>query len=157
MQQQTRKDENERLGAVPPEVLKAIISDGDIEKLVHWAEKIGKELAGDLTTSQIRNFFGDVRRIESTVEEARRKMTTAKEFRLPDEAYRQLMLLKPKLAYQSRRIAGWGVRKLSEVLIPAIDHVGRDAGHFKNFVNFFEAILAYHKFYGGRESSGRGN
>lgn len=150
MQQQNKRDNNERLGAVPPEVLKTIISDGDIEKLVHWAEKIGKELAGDLTTSQIRNFFGIVRRIESTVEEARRKTPGTETFRLPDEAYRQLMLLKPKLAYQSRRSDGWGVRKLSEILTPAIDHVGRDAGHFKNFVDFFEAILAYHKYHRGQ-------
>jgi len=155
VQHQNKKDENERLGAVPPEEIEAIIN-GDVEKLVSLADRIGKGLARDLTTSQVRNFFGIVRRIESTVEEARRKAAGTETFRLPDDAYRQLMLLKPKMAYQSRR-TGWGVKKLSEILTPAIDHVGRDAGRFKNFVDFFEAILAYHKAYGGRESSGRGN
>jgi CRISPR-associated protein Csm2 len=36
------------------------------------------------------------------------------------------------------------------VLSDAIDLVGRDRERFGHFVEFFEAILAYHRFYGGK-------
>jgi len=35
------------------------------------------------------------------------------------------------------------------VLSPAVDLVQGDADNFGRFVEFFEAILAYHKAYGG--------
>jgi CRISPR-associated protein Csm2 len=42
-----------------------------------------------------------------------------------------------------------------DILNPAVDEVLKAKGeeqqkqYFKHFVEFFEAILAYHKFYGG--------
>ena len=41
-----------------------IIAEGDIDSLVDSAKQIGQEIARQLTTSQIRNIFGEVRRIE---------------------------------------------------------------------------------------------
>jgi CRISPR-associated protein Csm2 len=58
--------------------------------------------------------------------------------------YRELLLLKPKLAYQARR-AGRGMANLQQVLDPAIGLVGNDRERFQNFVDFFEAIVAYHR------------
>lgn len=162
VQTQNKKIQDEKFPLVEGE-LEAIIVNGDAEKLVILAEKIGRELVKyKLTTSQVRNFFGIARQIESEIDQEKRKPQGTKELprELPDKAYRQLMLLKPKLAYQSRRSKeqqkSEGVEKLSEVLIPAIDLVGKDIERFKNFIDFFEAILAYHNANGGRESSGRG-
>jgi len=126
------------------------IIGGDVEKLVTWADSLGRGLARNerLTTSQVRGFFGAVRQIEAEVQPG--------ETELKDTTYRKLMLLKPKLAYQAQREIdsrkGEGVLRLSEVLAPAIESVGRDAKRFRHFVEFFEAILAYHKAAGGRES-----
>ncbi len=123
--------------------LSAIIVDGDAEKTVSVAEQLGGELARQLTTSQIRNIFGTVRRIEmnwpehATDEEARR-------------ARRDLVLLKPKMAYQAKRERGQGVKILTGILSDCIDLVGNNRQRFGNFVDFFEAILAYHKAAGGR-------
>ena len=120
-----------------------IIVEGDAKVLTDQAKAIGDSLARQLTTSQIRNIFGTVRQIEMgwslrATEEERKY------------AARQLLLLKPKLAYQARRERGRGVQQLADILIPAIDLVGEDRGRFQNFVDFFEAILAYHTAAGGQ-------
>ena len=120
--------------------LKTIITEPNgAQTLVECAEGIGKVLARQLTTNQIRAIFGEVRRIEG-------------EWKNPDkvgQASRQLILLKPKMAYRARRERGKGVKDLVSVLDPAIDLVGQSQENFTRFVDFFEAILAYHKAYGG--------
>ena len=114
-----------------------IIVEGDAKTLTDLAESIGGRLASQLTTAQIRNVFGTVRQIEMSwglrASESERR-----------HAARQLLLLKPKLAYQAKRQRGKGVADLGNVLIPAIDLVGEDRERFQRFVDFFEAILAYH-------------
>lgn len=120
-----------------------IVIESDAKLLTERAETIGTRLARQLATSQIRNVFGTVRQIEMNwglraTEQQQRN------------AARQLILLKPKLAYQARRERGKGVQELAAVLIPAIDLVGEDRNRFQNFVDFFEAILAYHTAAGGQ-------
>lgn len=124
--------------------LSAIIIDGDVDRLIRWAEDVGGGLARNerLTTSQVRNFFGAVRQIEAEIEPNTDELSSS--------TYRRLRLLKPKLAYQGKR-EGRGVETLGKVLMPAIDLVGDDVKRFKRFVEFFEAILAYHKAAGGRD------
>jgi len=77
------------------------------------------------------------------------------------KALRRLLLLKPKMAYRARRESGGAVRTLVDVLDPAVDLVAKakprvEGGsannqddNFQRFVEFFEAILAYHKAHGG--------
>lgn len=73
----------------------------------------------------------------------------AREF--DEKSYRELLLLKPKLAYAKGRAGKReknSYEKLEKVLSTAIDAVEisqRDT--FDRFCNFFEAILAYHKAY----------
>lgn len=121
-----------------PEELKTIItSPQGAEILVKYARDIGEALARQLTTNQIRAIFGEVRRIEG-------------DWKInPERASRNLILLKPKMAYRARRERGKAVEDLVSVLTPAVEYVGKDSGNFTRFVEFFEAILAYHKAYGG--------
>jgi len=129
------------------QTLKIIITDPDGTKvLVQEADALGKDLAKNrLTTSQIRALFGEVRQIEAQwqMENQRQK------------AERRLILLKPKMAYRSKRERGRGVKDLVAVLDPAIDIVIKEKdsqkkqANFQRFVDFFEAILAYHKAHGG--------
>jgi CRISPR-associated protein Csm2 len=112
-----------------------LIIGGDAIKLVEVAERLGKELKQNrLTTSQIRNVFGEVKRLQMRP--------------FDRQAARQLLLLKPRLAYQAGRHGG-AVRDLARVLSKAVDRVGEDPQRFANFVEFFEAILAYHRAEGG--------
>ena len=136
------RPEQEQTGLVQDTDYEAIVVRGEAEALVRVAEQVGARLARSLSTSQIRGIFGTVRRIEMNWQdsspEARRQ-----------QAQRDLVLLKPKLAYQAKR-QGAGVQQLREVLTPAIDRVKGDRARFRNFVDFFEAILAYHRAHGGR-------
>ena len=110
---------------------KRVITDGG-ETLVKEAAQLGERLARNLTTSQIRNIYGAVKKMQMKGE-----LDTHK-----------LLMLKPKLAYAAKRHGG-GVNTLKEVLTQAIDLVENDSRKFDRFVDFFEAILAYHKFHGG--------
>jgi CRISPR-associated protein Csm2 len=127
--------------------LQKIITDGDAKTTVKEAEVLGKELARQLSTNQIRNIFGTVRRIEMTWPE---KPKNAEEENAAAQARRELLLLKPKMAYQAKRERGRGVKRLTDVLSEAIDLVENDRQRFQHFVDFFEAILAYHKAHGGK-------
>jgi CRISPR-associated protein Csm2 len=121
-----------------PDELKQIITDPDAaETLVRCAKDIGEGLARQLTTNQIRAIFGEVRKIEGEWKTR------------PQRANRNLILLKPKMAYRAKKERGRGVDDLVSVLSPAIDHVDGNGEHFTRFVDFFEAILAYHKAGGG--------
>lgn len=113
------------------------IMAGDARKLVEVAERLGKDFARNgLSTSQIRNVFGAVKRLQMKGQ-------------FDQQAARELILLKPKLAYQAGR-HGDTVKHLGQVLSKAIDRVESDPKRFENFADFFEAILAYHKAYGGK-------
>lgn len=112
---------------------------------VRFAEDFGKELAKaeydaePLTTSQLRKFFGEVKR--------QQMMTEFNET--------EFIMLKPKLAYAVGRAKQNGRKgkkqKIEDfywVMADAIDKVMDSADKekaFKNFITIFEAIVAYHK------------
>jgi CRISPR-associated protein Csm2 len=74
-----------------------------------------------------------------------------------------VVLLKPKLGYFAKRERGRGMADLERVLTPAIDEIIKveqelksdkerteaKKNRFMNFADFFEAIVAYHKKFGG--------
>ena len=136
-----------------PGVLKdvpAIIGDEtQSELLVKQAQLIGGKIKSDVTTSQVRNIFGPVRQIQLRW----RAETPQNE---AERAFRQVMLLRPKLAYQAKRANKSGFYDLEKILGAAIEEIGkaRDPqerhARFRRFVEFFEAILAYHTAAGGR-------
>ncbi|MFN3929910.1 MAG: type III-A CRISPR-associated protein Csm2 [Thermoflexus sp.] len=133
--------------------LRTIITDPDgAQKLVEWANRLGKSLKDmGLSTSQIRALFGEVRQIQA-------------EWRIDRQrAFRRLVLLRPKMAYRARKERGKAVEELVGVLDPALEYVikappkdqrsgmgNNQDDNFQRFVEFFEAILAYHKAYGGQ-------
>ena len=128
--------------------MRTIITDPNgTRELVGWANDIGKSLKNQgLATNQIRSLYGEVLQIQAmwSMGSNQREL-----------ALRRLVLLKPKMAYRARRERGKAVQDLVSVLEPALDLVitekdlGQQDLYFQNFVDFFEAILAYHKAYGG--------
>lgn len=131
-------------GVIPKNDVVTIITRDEPRLLVREAEKAGQSLATGrdrLTKSQIRNIFGTVRQIQLNWQSAME----------PDEkraVVRQLLLLKPKLAYQAAREKA--VKPLADVLDAAIDQVEGKQERFQRLVELFEAILAYHTKYGGK-------
>jgi CRISPR-associated protein Csm2 len=120
-----------------------IIADPGGEQLVQFARETAIKLVKqNLTRSQIRNIFTEVRKIEALWDAQ------------PDSALRRLNMLKPKLAYATAR--NDSVRDLQDVLSRAIDAVNQAdeteerKKRFQRFMDLFEAILAYHRAEGGR-------
>lgn len=131
------------------------ITDGIDEKTVDFAEKLGKHLCAlepdkynpnkmkpskiAMSTSQIRNVFGEVKRIQ------------AKGW---NEEKSSFLLLRPKIAYsEARAVAKTSnsrIQDFRKVMDKAHLEVKNET-HFQNFVDLLEATLAYHKFYGGIE------
>src|SRR5690606_21606699 len=147
---QTGEDLAARLA--PLSTLTTIITRHDaeaIDLLNETANQIGKELSKNITTSQIRNVFGAVRMIEQDTK------GLDPEARLPASVHRALVMLRPKLAYQYGRISGnpddpkkAAMGAMTTILSNAIGLVGDSQSNFRNFVDFFEAILAYHRYHG---------
>lgn len=135
------------------EVQKIITQDATGQLLVQRADEFGRELKDmNLSTNQIRSLFGEVRQIQGEWAIARQKGAQADTER--QKVLRRLILLKPKMEYRARRERGQAVHALVDVLKPALDAVTQAPAekqdeYFGRFVEFFEAILAYHKAYGG--------
>ena len=113
-------------------------ADEGAKLLVQWADKLGAIFkATGLTSSQIRNFFGEIRSIQ--------QQDFAK-----DSTRRRFILLLPKVQYAAARANKPGMYGFRDVLTASIETVADDPDNFKRFSEFFEAILAYHRAYGGK-------
>lgn len=121
------------------------IKNGIDEQAIKWAEEFGKELnTGNdkqkLSTSQLRKFFGAIRRLQS------------KGFNYNSDK-REILRLKPMLAYAKgkaeERNKGNKIALFYQEISKAIDAV-KDENTFTNFIDLVEAIVAYHKAAGGK-------
>lgn len=88
-----------------------------------------KTIRAKLTTSQIRKFFGEIKRQQ-----------------LVGFNETDFIMLKPKLAYSVGRATGNNpkIKDFYKVISDAIDKV-KTHKEFENFIKIFEAIVAYHK------------
>lgn len=118
------------------------VTAGDIDSI---GEAQGKAFSRDVKTSQLRTFYSAVNRI-------RVQFQHESEFSSPVE--RSLILLKPKLAYAAGRHPRQ-LKAFQSFIVQAIDGVVNSNDKHKALTNFFdllEAVVAYHKFHGGREN-----
>ena len=122
-------------------------------EIANWAESFGKFLTRSeeeerkpLTTGQIRKFFGEVKRIGANVEANKA----------------DIIILKPLLAYavgrdkNNRGDNKTKIKDFEEEMRTALSAIRFDknlVSDFKHFEQLFEAIVAYHKFYGGKENN----
>ncbi len=122
------------------------ITDTITNASVEFAKRFGSHLGTDdtffdeksrktktarakLTTTQLRKFFGEVKR-----QQLRGYNST------------DFILLKPKLAYAVGRVkdANAKINDFYFVIADAIDKV-KNADDFKRFIKIFEAIVAFHR------------
>jgi CRISPR-associated protein Csm2 len=119
------------------------VKNGPSNVLMKKVENTGQNVKDKgLTTSQIRNIFTKVKEIET---KGINKMKA------------DFIMLKPLTAYACKRAGKEGFNIMKDNFInPAIDQVIQDEDEaviekrFNNFAKLFEAILAYHKAYGGK-------
>jgi len=119
----------------------------DDKELISLAQRLGQEAKeGGLKTSQLRAVFGEVRRIEMMlVDESKQQ-----------QAWYRLRLLEPKMLYRAARkeSSSEGLRKLTAYLKEALRYVLEASSQertkrFQRFIDFMEAVVAYHKAAGG--------
>lgn len=113
------------------------IKVGATELLVKYAEEMGKFMAKNgLTNSKIRSIYGEIKRIQMGDFEKEKS---------------SFYLLKPKVAYALGRDDKNEGLKLFKMIFDRCSTDVVDQKTYQNFCNFIEAILAYHKAYGGRD------
>lgn len=112
------------------------ITNGITKETVDFSDKLGRFVKDNgLTASQIRNVFGEIKRIQMKGWENEKA---------------SFFLLKPKMAYAAKRQNDTGINTLKKYFDLAHKEVS-DVKTYQNFVDFFESILAYHKAYGGKD------
>jgi len=118
----------------PNDVKEKIIRDGDGTLINSWGEKLGKQYK-DISTSRIRKFFGGIElMIEFDIN--------------------SLQLLRPQLAYVVGKESNKKVKPVLKDFRDQVDScIGlvKDQQEFENLKKFLESIIAYHRYYGGRE------
>lgn len=102
-----------------------------------------------LKTNQIRKFLAAVNTLTNKVEVCRAQNGGAKE--LSPALGEQVKYLKVKFAYQAGRERT--VRELGEKgkIKERIDRIGLSVERYERFARFIEALVAYHKFHGGKD------
>lgn len=118
-----------------------------IQSLVYKDHRDNDRL--DLKTSQIRKFLAAVTSVTNQIEVWHMQHIDTDV--LPDELAAQVKYLKVKLAYQAGREKS--VKQFAEKarLSERIDAIGCDRRKYQEFAHFVEALVAYHRFYGGQE------
>jgi len=125
--------------------LKVIYNSADnLKKLLERIDKFAEELKSGVKTTQIRKFYDKLRSLEQKLEKS--KLSSQKKEELNEQVRIGVLSLKPLLAYAVGR--NEKLKGLVDVLNVAIDKV-KDYDDFKKFVEFFQTIVAYHKYHGG--------
>lgn len=144
---------------IKPECKPEWIKNGANEEMIKFAKKWGREMAGihedlsieevekrkkdknnplriigNMSNSQIRNVYGEIKRIQMSGNF--------------EESKSSFYLLKPKVAYAYGRNGSNGLKLFKEIFDSAFQYVNDD-NTYNNFCNLMEAILAYHRAFGG--------
>lgn len=116
-------------------ILEAGIKDIDnFRKWGHYFAEDRDKYFKKVSTSQLRKFFGALKRIQADFEQMKG----------------EIILLDAQLAYAVGRDVSNGkqsskIKEFYDLIGPLLRAIKEDKKKFKNFVNVFEAIVAYHK------------
>jgi CRISPR-associated protein Csm2 len=109
--------------------------------MVEWAQSLAEKLAGGdektkMTTSQLRKFFGNLKRIQGNFDMYKEEIT----------------LLKPKLAYSVGKDKNTNISLFYKSIEPGLDIISKSCTEleFHRFVSIIESIVAFHRYFGGK-------
>lgn len=107
----------------------------------------------DLTTGQIRKVLTAINSLNNKIIVYKSQNETITD--LSEELAAEVKFLKVKIAYQVGRDRNRGMPVKTFVekaeLFKRIDAVANSISAWENFSRYVEALVAYHKFYGGRD------
>ncbi len=129
-----------------------------MDELRKRTDKYGKP--DMVTTSQVRKFLTAVNTVTGKIEQYQNEH--GEERTLSQELVAQVKFLKVKLAYQIGRAdknpkgKASDYEKISDFekkadLMAAIDSIGNDVKKYEEFARYVEALVAFHKYYGGKD------
>ena len=99
-----------------------------------------------IKTNQVRNVYSSILALRT---EAKKSTVFTEKLK------RNLVLIKPKLAYATGRVSRDSkMRDLYQLIVNGIDGVNRSENKLlalNNFILIVESIVAYHKYYGGKD------
>lgn len=120
------------------EIKKEWLVNGIEQETITWAQGFSRQLTeghDNLTTSQLRKFFGEFKRIQAMGY---------------DKAKTDFILLQAKLAYSVGRATSKGnalkMKLFADTVSKGIQLVSNE-DEYNNFIDVLEAIVAYHKYY----------
>lgn len=150
--------------------LKTWITKGVDKDAIEWAEIFGRYLAqkdeyalnennqvikikknneykeqklNPLSSSQLRKFFGAIKSLQNQI---LMDNQLKEDSDLPQQFKKEILMLKPKLAYAVARAKSdfAKIHNFYDVMATCIDSI-QTKQHFKNFISLLEATVAYHK------------
>lgn len=144
-QVQSRKNENIKSKDIE---YKVVEDAEETIKLLRYKDKNGNP---KITTSQIRKFLTAVNVVRNKVDLW--KVNNKGNKKLPGYLVMEIKFLKVNLLYQAGRDKGDIVEDFVEKakLKAIIDGIGSDLDKFNKFCKYVEALVAYHKYYGGKD------
>lgn len=130
------------------------------EDLVSKAEKVIKRIGREnykvpgklyfsLTTNQIRKFLSAISAIVNKVNVYKTQNPNTDE--LSQNLADEIRYLKILLVYQAGRQGSVDTFVRESGLLKEIDNIGFSVTKFIRFSKYVEAMVAYHKFYGGKD------
>ncbi len=114
-----------------------------ILKLRDKTDRKGKKISM-LTTNQIRNLLAMNADILNDINRENSKA-------LSDAIISKINYMKIRFVYEAGREEKVKDFLAESKLIYIIDEIGKDASNYKLFSRYFEALVAYHRYYGGKD------
>jgi CRISPR-associated protein Csm2 len=115
----------------------------DYNELVTKAKEFGERLKDrNVKRSQFRRVFTHIKKIQTNVESKKLEKTAD----IPGEILKEILLLKPKMAYTAGRHTN--ITDFYDVVVKFVNGM-KTVTEFNRFYDFVEATLAYHRYYGG--------
>ncbi|BAU58759.1 CRISPR-associated protein [Halorhodospira halochloris] len=129
-----------------PATIRGFIEDDQADQLVATAERLGQDMGKQVSTSQVRNIFSSIKRLEMREQQH----SPSGDAPLSPNVRRELLLLKPRLAYATARENR--LKPLHDAVTTALDVVAQqgDQNALRRLSAFYEAIVAYHQYHGGK-------
>lgn len=108
--------------------------DKDGKKLIELADKTGKLLNDKgVSVTQLRKIYNEIRNIKVDDE----------------DCFFKTIMLKSKMAYTAGRFRA--LKDFYEIVKEFIDRINGDISRLKRFKQFFEAVIAYNRYYSEKE------
>ena len=120
-----------------------------IEKLRKPSRKDPSKMVINVTTSQIRKFLTAVNSLKNKIDVY--KINHLNEDVLSDDLVMEVKFLRVNILYQAKKNDNVKEFIAKARIEKRINEIGDSIANFNKFYKYVEALVAFHKYYGGRD------